>query len=149
MNSPSGSFSERGTVRRDVLLCRPDAHREQWLETCRIARVDEFAEQLPDQYETVVGQRGIRLSGGQRQRISIARAILAAISSLDSDSEAMIQTGLSSLMRSRTTFVIAHRLSTIRRTDQILVLDHGKIVERIAVCTPATLLRLLYETTRT
>jgi ABC-type multidrug transport system fused ATPase/permease subunit len=139
MNSPSGSFSERGTVRRDILFCRPDAHREQWLETCRIARVDEFAEQLPDQYETVVGQRGIRLSGGQRQRISIARAILAnprilifdeAISSLDSDSEAMIQTGLSSLMRSRTTFVIAHRLSTIRRTDQILVLDHGKIVER-------------------
>lgn len=133
------TFLFDGSIRENVLFSRPGAHREQWLEACRIARVDEFAERLPDQYETVVGERGIRLSGGQRQRISIARAILAnprilildeATSSLDSESEAMIQTGLSSLMRGRTTFVIAHRLSTIRRADQILVLDQGKIVER-------------------
>jgi ABC-type multidrug transport system fused ATPase/permease subunit len=133
------TFLFDGSIRENVLFSRPGASREQWLEACRIARVDEFAERLPDQYETVVGERGIRLSGGQRQRISIARAILAeprilildeATSSLDSESEALIQAGLSSLMRGRTTFVIAHRLSTIRRADQILVLDHGKIIER-------------------
>ncbi|MBB5345248.1 ABC transporter ATP-binding protein [Tunturibacter empetritectus] len=133
------TFLFDGSIRENVLFSRPGAHREEWLEACRIARVDEFVERLPDQYETVVGERGIRLSGGQRQRISIARAILAnprilildeATSSLDSESEAMIQAGLNALMRGRTTFVIAHRLSTIRRADQILVLDRGKIVER-------------------
>ncbi len=109
------------------------------MNACRIARVDEFAERFPEKYETIVGERGVKLSGGQRQRLSIARAILAdprilildeATSSLDSESEAMIQNGLSFLMQGRTTFVIAHRLSTIRRADQILVVEEGNIVER-------------------
>jgi len=133
------TFLFDGSIRENVVFSRPGASQEQWLAACRIARVDEFAERFPDGYETVVGERGIKLSGGQRQRISIARAVLAdprilildeATSSLDSESEALIQTGLSSLMQGRTTFVIAHRLSTIQRADQILVLDHGKIVER-------------------
>ena len=118
---------------------RPDATEEQILDACRIARVDEFAEGFEKKYDTIVGERGVKLSGGQRQRVSIARAILAdprilildeATSSLDSESEAMIQEGLRYLMQGRTTFVIAHRLSTIRRADQILVVETGRIVER-------------------
>jgi subfamily B ATP-binding cassette protein MsbA len=133
------SFLFDGTIRENVAFSRPDAGEQEILRACRIARVDEFAENFPDKYHTVVGERGVKLSGGQRQRISIARAILAeprilildeATSSLDSESEAMIQQGLSYLMQGRTTFVIAHRLSTIRRADQILVVEHGEIVER-------------------
>lgn len=133
------SFLFDGTIRENVQFSRPQATEAEVLEACRIARVDEFAERFPEQYETVVGERGVKLSGGQRQRISIARAILAnprilildeATSSLDSESEAMIQQGLAYLMRGRTTFVIAHRLSTIRRADQILVVEAGRIVER-------------------
>jgi len=133
------TFLFDGTIRENVLFSRPEATEEQLMEACRIARVDEFAECFPEQYETVVGERGVKLSGGQRQRVSIARAILAdprilildeATSSLDSESEAMIQHGLSYLMQGRTTFVIAHRLSTIRRADQILVIERGRIVER-------------------
>jgi subfamily B ATP-binding cassette protein MsbA len=133
------SFLFDGSIRENVAFSRPDASEEAVLRACRIARVDEFAETFADQYDTIVGERGVKLSGGQRQRISIARAILAeprilildeATSSLDSESEQMIQEGLSYLMRARTTFVIAHRLSTIRRADQILVVEQGRIVER-------------------
>ena len=121
------------------MFSRPAASETQFLHACRIARVDEFAERFSEGYETIVGERGVKLSGGQRQRLSIARAILAdprilildeATSSLDSESEAMIQQGLHFLMEGRTTFVIAHRLSTIRNADQILVVEQGYIVER-------------------
>ena len=133
------SFLFDGTIRENVVFSYPDATEEQFLEACRIARVDEFAERFPEGYDTIVGERGVKLSGGQRQRLSIARAILAdprilildeATSSLDSESEQMIQHGLSYLMQGRTTFVIAHRLSTIRRADQILVVESGVILER-------------------
>jgi ABC-type multidrug transport system fused ATPase/permease subunit len=133
------SFLFDGTIRENVSFSRPQASDEEVMRACRIARVDEFAESFPDKYDTVVGERGVKLSGGQRQRISIARAILAeprilildeATSSLDSESEALIQQGLSYLMQGRTTFVIAHRLSTIRRADQILVVEQGQILER-------------------
>lgn len=133
------TFLFDGTIRENVMFSRPGATEEEFLEACRIARVDEFAERFPEGYETVVGERGVKLSGGQRQRLSIARAILAdprilildeATSSLDSESEHMIQQGLGYLMQGRTTFVIAHRLSTIRRADQILVVEEGRIVER-------------------
>ncbi len=133
------TFLFDGTIRENVAFSRPEASEEDVLAACRIARVDEFAEGFPEKYDTVVGERGVKLSGGQKQRVSIARAILAdprilildeATSSLDSESEALIQEGLSYLMHGRTTFVIAHRLSTIRRADQILVVEKGRIVER-------------------
>jgi ABC-type multidrug transport system fused ATPase/permease subunit len=133
------SFLFDGTIRENILFSRPDATEEQFLFACRTARVDEFAERFPEGYDTIVGERGVKLSGGQRQRLSIARALLAeprilildeATSSLDSESEAMIQAGLNQLMQGRTTFVIAHRLSTIRRADQILVVEQGRIIER-------------------
>ena len=133
------SFLFDGSIKENIAFSRPAATEEQIMNTCRIARVDEFAEKHDEGYATIVGERGVRLSGGQRQRVSIARAILAdprilildeATSSLDSESEAMIQQGLTHLMKGRTTFVIAHRLSTIRRADQILVVEGGRIVER-------------------
>lgn len=133
------TFLFDGTIRENVAFSKPNATEEEVLAACRIARVDEFAESFEQKYDTVVGERGVRLSGGQKQRVSIARAILAdprilildeATSSLDSESEALIQEGLRYLMRGRTTFVIAHRLSTIRRADQILVVEAGRIIER-------------------
>jgi subfamily B ATP-binding cassette protein MsbA len=133
------SFLFDGTVRENVAFSKPDATEDEILRACAIARVDEFAEKYETKYDIIIGERGVKLSGGQRQRVSIARAILAnprilildeATSSLDSESEGMIQEGLSYLMQGRTTFVIAHRLSTIRRADQILVIEAGRIVER-------------------
>jgi ABC-type multidrug transport system fused ATPase/permease subunit len=133
------TFLFDGTIRENVAFARPDASEAEILAACRIARVDEFAEAFENKYDTIVGERGVKLSGGQKQRVSIARAILAdprilildeATSSLDSESEALIQEGLRYLMRGRTTFVIAHRLSTIRRADQILVIEAGRIIER-------------------
>ncbi len=133
------SFLFDGSIRDNVVFSSPDASEGEFLHACRIARVDEFAERFDEGYDTVVGERGVKLSGGQRQRLSIARALLAnprllildeATSSLDSESEAMIQAGLNTLMQGRTTFVIAHRLSTIRKADQILVVEGGVIIER-------------------
>jgi subfamily B ATP-binding cassette protein MsbA len=133
------SFLFDGSIRENVAFSKPDATEEEILRACSIARVDEFAEKYELKYDTIIGERGVKLSGGQRQRVSIARAILAdprilildeATSSLDSESEALIQQGLSYLMQGRTTFVIAHRLSTIRRANQILVVEEGRIVER-------------------
>jgi ABC-type multidrug transport system fused ATPase/permease subunit len=133
------NFLFDGSVLDNIAFARPDATEEDVRRAAAIARCDEFVEQLPEKYETVVGERGVKLSGGQRQRVAIARAILAdprilildeATSSLDSESEAAIQEGLTELMKGRTTFVIAHRLSTIRKADTILVVEGGRIVER-------------------
>jgi len=133
------NFLFDGTVADNIRFSRPDATPEQVREASAIAHCDEFVLGFPQGYDSIVGERGIRLSGGQRQRVAIARAILAdprilildeATSSLDSESEALIQDGLNSLRRGRTTFVIAHRLSTIRSADQILVVEEGRIVER-------------------
>jgi subfamily B ATP-binding cassette protein MsbA len=133
------NFLFDGTIAENIAYARPGASRDEILAVSRIAHCEAFIQQFPEKYETVVGERGVKLSGGQRQRVAIARAILAnprilildeATSSLDSESEALIQDGLRSLRRGRTTFVIAHRLSTIRSADQILVLEGGQIVER-------------------
>jgi subfamily B ATP-binding cassette protein MsbA len=133
------NFLFDGTIAANIAYAKPHASREEIKAVSRIAHCDEFIEQFEQGYDTIVGERGVRLSGGQRQRVAIARAILAnprilildeATSSLDSESEAMIQDGLKALRAGRTTFVIAHRLSTIRSADQILVLEHGEIVER-------------------
>ena len=133
------NFLFDGTILENIRFSNPQANLEKVKEMCRVANADEFIEKFPNGYETIVGERGVKLSGGQRQRIAIARALLAdprilildeATSSLDSESEALIQEGLNNLRRGRTTFVIAHRLSTIRSADQILVVEAGEIVER-------------------
>jgi len=133
------NFLFDGTIAENIWYAKPTASLDEIKAAARIAHCEEFILQFPDGYDTIVGERGIKLSGGQRQRVSIARAILAnprvlildeATSSLDSESEEMIQDGLRRLREGRTTFVIAHRLSTIRSADQILVLEGGEIVER-------------------
>jgi ABC-type multidrug transport system fused ATPase/permease subunit len=133
------NFLFDGTVAANIGYANPSASLDEIKAAARIAHCEEFILRFPDGYDTIVGERGIKLSGGQRQRVSIARAILAnpkvlildeATSSLDSESEEMIQDGLRALRAGRTTFVIAHRLSTIRSADQILVLEGGEIVER-------------------
>ncbi|HEV8613293.1 MAG TPA: ATP-binding cassette domain-containing protein, partial [Gemmatimonadales bacterium] len=133
------NFLFDGTIADNIRFSRPDATLEEVKAVSRIAHCDEFIEGFEKQYDTIVGERGVRLSGGQRQRVAIARAILAdpaillldeATSSLDSESEGLIQDGLRALRAGRTTFVIAHRLSTIMSADQILVLEGGEVVER-------------------
>jgi len=136
---PQESFLFADSIFDNISMGNPKASREEVLQAARIAHVDDFAETFADKYDTVVGERGVKLSGGQRQRVAIARAIVAdprilildeATSSLDSESEALIQDGLNKLMKGRTTFVIAHRLSTIRNADQILFVEDGRIVEQ-------------------
>jgi len=133
------NFLFDGTIIENIRFSNPGADLTEIREVCQIANADEFIEKFPNGYDTVVGERGVKLSGGQRQRIAIARALLAnprilildeATSSLDSESEALIQEGLYRLRQGRTTFVIAHRLSTIRSADQILVVEAGEILER-------------------
>jgi ABC-type multidrug transport system fused ATPase/permease subunit len=132
-------FLFEGTIRENILFPRPNATEQQLLVAVQAAHVDEFTTRFEKGLDTVIGERGVKLSGGQRQRIAIARAILAdprilildeATSNLDTESESFIQESLKKLIANRTTFVIAHRLSTIRQADQILVIEHGNIVER-------------------
>ena len=132
-------FLFEGTIRENILFPRPDASEEKLMEAVKAAYVDEFTDRFDKGLDTLIGERGVKLSGGQRQRIAIARAILAnpkilvldeATSSLDTESEALIQKSLGELTKGRTTFVIAHRLSTIRKADQILVIENGHILEQ-------------------
>lgn len=128
-----------GTIRENIAYGRPGANEEEIVQAARLANAQQFIEKLPDDYDTIVGERGAQLSGGQRQRIAIARAILAdpavlildeATSSLDAESERLVQDALDKLMQNRTSIIIAHRLSTVRRCDQILVMSGGAIIER-------------------
>lgn len=131
-------FLFEGTIRENILFPRPKASEEELANAVKAAYVDEFTDRFEDGLDTLIGERGIKLSGGQRQRIAIARAVLAdprilildeATSSLDTESEALIQKSLAELTKGRTTYVIAHRLSTIRKADQILVIEDGRIAE--------------------
>jgi len=133
------NFLFDGTISENIAFSKPGATMDEIRAVAHTANCDEFIAGFPDKFDTIVGERGVKLSGGQRQRIAIARAILAdpkilildeATSSLDSESEQQIREGLRALRAGRTTFVIAHRLSTIQSADQILVLEHGEIVER-------------------
>ncbi len=142
------TFLFDATLRENILFARPDASDAEFKQACLSAHVEEFATRFNQGYDTIVGERGVMLSGGQKQRVAIARAFLAnprillldeATSNLDSESEALIQQGLESLLPGRTAFVIAHRLSTVRSCHQILVMDHGEVIER---GTYADLLRL-------
>jgi ATP-binding cassette subfamily B protein len=133
------SYLFHDTIRANLLYARPDATEAQMVEAAKAANIHSFIASLPDGYDTIVGERGYRLSGGEKQRIAIARVLLKdprvlvldeATSSLDSQSEALIQAALEQLMQNRTSIVIAHRLSTILAADVILVLDKGRLVER-------------------
>jgi ATP-binding cassette subfamily B protein len=133
------TFLFNDTIRANLLYAKPEASATQIEAACRAANIHAFIADLPEGYDTVVGNRGYRLSGGEKQRVAIARVILKnprilvldeATSSLDSHSEALIQEALERIMKNRTSLVIAHRLSTILAADIILVLDAGRLVER-------------------
>ncbi|MGB5821046.1 MAG: ABC transporter ATP-binding protein [Saonia sp.] len=132
-------FLFEGTIRENILFPRPNATEDELQKAVKAAYVDEFTDRFEEGLDTLIGERGVKLSGGQRQRIAIARAVLAnpkilildeATSSLDTESEALIQKSLAELTKGRTTFVIAHRLSTIRKANQILVIENGSIAEQ-------------------
>jgi len=147
-----------GTVRENILYGNPDASDDELLAVARAAHVEEFVAELPEGYDTLLGERGTKLSGGQRQRIAIARAFLIdprilildeATSALDSESERLIQDALARLMRERTSVIIAHRLSTVLHADRIVVLDEGQIVQlgpHARLIEQDGLYRRLYET---
>ena len=135
---PQDIFLFGGTIRENIAYGKPGASEEDIYSAASNANALEFINRFPEKMETVVGERGTQLSGGQRQRIAIARAILKdpkilildeATSSLDSESEQLVQNALDKLMKNRTSIVIAHRLSTIRNADKIVVLENGRIVE--------------------
>lgn len=135
---PQETLLFSGSIADNVRYGRPEATDSEVIAACKAANADEFVRAFPDGYATLVGERGVKLSGGQRQRIAIARALLKdprilvldeATSSLDSESESLVQAALEVLMRGRTTFVIAHRLSTIQGADRIAVIDHGRVVQ--------------------
>jgi ABC-type multidrug transport system fused ATPase/permease subunit len=136
---PQDVFLFGGSILENISYGKPSATEEEILDAATKANAMEFIDRFPDKLNTIVGERGTQLSGGQRQRIAIARAVLKnprilildeATSSLDSESERLVQDALEKLMVGRTSIVIAHRLSTIRNADQILVIDNGQIVEK-------------------
>jgi len=136
---PQDVFLFDGSVRDNIAYGRHQATEEEVLDAARRANAHEFIVNLPEGYETFVGERGVKLSGGQQQRLAIARAILArpqvlildeATSNLDTESEQLIQAAMSTLLAGRTTFIIAHRLSTVRRASLILLLEDGRIIEQ-------------------
>ncbi len=131
-------FLFHGTVRDNLLFGKPDASEEEMIEAAKVANAHDFISTLPEGYDTLIGERGVKLSGGQKQRLSIARAVLKdapilildeATSSVDTETEMLIQQALERLMIGRTTIIIAHRLSTIRNADKIVVLEGRRIVE--------------------
>ncbi|MEJ5210833.1 MAG: ATP-binding cassette domain-containing protein, partial [Burkholderiales bacterium] len=135
---PQDTVLFNDTIYYNIAYGRPDASREEVIAAARAAHIHDFIESLPDKYDTIVGERGLKLSGGEKQRVAIARAILKnprilifdeATSALDSKSEKAIQAELKRIAENRTTLVIAHRLSTVVDADRILVMDHGRIVE--------------------
>jgi subfamily B ATP-binding cassette protein MsbA len=125
------------TIKNNIAYAKPNASEEEIKKACKFAAADEFIEKLPKNYDTMIGENGVRLSGGQKQRISIARAILKespiilldeATSSLDAESEEIVQNAINNLTKNKTTLVIAHRLSTIHNADKIFVIKNGKII---------------------